>query len=398
MADNDVIKEPMPSFDLGIEDSVVYGNLTMANDFLSGNEVTSSPEDIEKNEPPKVAPVKKTVETKAPVKKEEEPPKVTGEELVNEFLTDPKEEEEDITPEDKTPKGEEPADNANSTFEDLSESLYEAGIFTVEDGEDPIKAKDADEFLELFQKEKVKGVSTVLENYLSKHGEDRKELFDAIFVKGVDPNKYLPVHNEATNFEKLDIENESNQEKVIRTFYTRAGWTKEKVDEKIEKLKNYADLEDEAKNMHPLLVKQDKEKLAAMEDEAEAIQLEKAEQDREYKAAITKVLQEKVKTKDFDGLPLDEKTASKAFDFLYSKKWKLPSGELLTDFDKAVLESKNPDNIANRVKMALLYMNNFDLTKVQKKAVAKESNQLFNKLVRKDSKTTKTPENTNAGW
>lgn len=388
---NDVIKEPLPSFDLGIENSIVYGNLEMADEFLSGKEVTSSSEKIEKVE-------KKEPPTKEEPKKEEKP---DGEELINTFLTGPEkdEDEEETSKEEEKPEEKKEAKTEDSTFETLSEELYEAGIFTVEEGEEPQKAKNPEEFLELFQKEKTKGVSTVLDNFLSKHGEDRRDLFEAIFVNGVDPQKYLPVYNEIENFEKLDITTEGNQEKVVKAFYTRAGWNKEDVETKIEKLKNYADLEEEATKMHPLLVKQDKQKLADMEEESARVEADKVEADKEYKAAISKVLQEKVKAKDFDGLPLDEKTAAKVFDFLYTKKWKLPSGELLTDYDKTILESKNPENINSRIKSALLWLNNFDMSKVQKKAITKESNQLFNKLIKKDpQKTIKTPDNTNSGW
>lgn len=397
MVENEIIKEAAPSFDLGIENSQIMGNLQDADTFLSGESVTAKSEDIEKATEADLKPIKKTVKKVEIEKTPEKEEKIDPEEAVNKFLTGEEEEEEEaeveVKPEDKASKEE------DSTFKTLSESLYEAGVFTTEEDEEPVFAETPEEFLELFNKEKSKGVSNVLENFLSKHGEDRRELFEAIFVNGVDPAKYLPVYNEVIDFEKLDMEDEANQERTLRTYYTRAGWEKAKVDSKIERLKNYAELEEEAKTVHPLLVKEDKQKLVKMEEDSAQVEADKIEADKEYKTAISKILQEKVKTKDFDGLPLDEKIAEKAFHFLYTKKWKLPSGELLTDFDKAVLESKNSDNVANRIKMALLYMNNFDLSKVQKKAITKESNQLFNKLVKKEPTKNKAANVVNnEGW
>ena len=391
MADTNVIQET--GFDFGIQDSTVLGDVKALNDFLTGEEVAGDPADIQKIE--KKEPEDKKEEDKKIDKKEEE-----KKPSVEDVLDMDKEEEEENKEEDKDDdKKEEPAGNA---FESFSKELYDLGVLTVdEEGEEPVLANSGEELRDLLNGEKEKGGISWITNYLERFGEDRRELFDAIFVKGVDPKKYLPVYNEVEKFEGLDITTEENQELTVRNWYSKLGYDKAQIDSKIEKLKLYSDLEDEAKIVHPKLVEQEKKKLSDMK-EAETAALEtQREADEQYKAQINKVLAEKLKTKEFDGIPLDDKTAAKAFDFMYTKKWKLPSGELLTDFDKYVLESKNPDKIANRVKLSLLALNNFDLSKVKKKAVSQESSSLFNSLSLKDkSKHTdkKTAAPSTGGW
>jgi len=391
MADETI---PVPSFDLGIESSGNYGNLDAAEAFLSGD--PKEIEKIEEEEEGVITAPKKEVKKEVPKKKEEEK-EVDKEELINTLLSEEKEEEEE---EEKIIKedGEEPKGELNH-FEVFSEELYKLGSFTTDDGEEPVIAKTPEEFLELFNAQKQKGATEWLENFLSKHGDDRRELFDAIFINGANPQEYLPVYNEVENFQNLDLDTEDNQESVVRSYYTKMGWEKDEVDSKVEKLKQYADLEDEAKRVHPKLVLQEQKKLEELNETAKNKQLAVAQADQEYKQHLTTLLQDKLKTKDFDGIPLDNKKATQAFDYLYTKKWKLPSGELLTDWDKFVLETKNPENLSKRVKMALLALNDFDFSSIKKTAITGKSSELFSKLAIKDAKQSNTKKQVdNSAW
>ena len=377
MAENTI---PVPSFDLGIENSAVYGNLKDAESFLSGTDTVLPSGEIEKNIPKK--------EEKEEHKKEE--PKedfkdLSGEDIAEVFLG------EEVAKKTIKDAVEEP-DEDLSQFESLTQELYKAGIFNAPEGEEPKIAKTAEEFATLFNEEKQAGASQWLEGYLSRFGEDRKEMFEAIFVNGVDPKEYLPTFNEVQSFENIDLELESNQELIVRSYYKKAGWSDDKINNKIEKLKSFADLEDESKTIHPILLGQEKEKLSVLSENKAEEQKNIIQADTEYKNSISKLLQDKVKEKQFDGIPLTEKDAQKAFDFLYSKKWKTKSGELLTDFDKFILDSKHPDNHSKRIKLALLELNNFDFSKIEKKAISKESNTLFSSLIhQKEKKINKQP-------
>jgi hypothetical protein len=96
-----------------------------------------------------------------------------------------------------------------------------------------------------------------------------------------------------------------------------------------------------------------------------------------------------VKAKEFDGIPINPKLATELQDFLLVDKWKTPSGETLTDFDRAILDLKRPENHAQKVKVGLiLKMLEKDptLSTIQRSGVTKKSDQLFGEVARQVSK------------
>jgi hypothetical protein len=96
-----------------------------------------------------------------------------------------------------------------------------------------------------------------------------------------------------------------------------------------------------------------------------------------------------LKTKEFDGIPLNPKLASELQDFLLVDKYKTPSGETLTDFDKTILELKRPENHAMKVKLGLLLKileKDPTLSTIQRTGVTKKSTQLFEEVARQTSK------------
>jgi hypothetical protein len=296
---------------------------------------------------------------------------------------------------EKTETEEEPEveieEGDKSQFELLSESLYKAGIFKGEVDEDTGEetthiAKTPEEFKKLFEGQLQMGMYQMINTYLSRFGEDRQQLFDAIYEKGVDPKEYLPVYNTLQSFKGLSIEaDESNQEKVVREFYTRAGIPEDKINKKIQTLKDTSYLQDEAETFLPQIIQQDEDRLKKQEADKEANRVAEEQKDAHYKTSIVKILTEKIKAKEFDGIPLTEKRAQQAFDYLYNKKWQ--SGDKkYTDFDKFILELNRPENHALKVKIGLLALDNFDLSKVKKQAISTESNELFSELTTKKTK------------
>lgn len=403
MAENTI---PVPQFDLGIENSNVLGNLKEAEAFLSDTVLpTESADDLEKIIPPKKEEKEEKKEEKKEDKKEEkEEKKKSAADVVNDFFSDKKDDEEDLEdekePEEKEKDPKDPPEGSNQ-FESFSQELYKLNVLSPDEGEDPVFAQTGEDLLALLNKEKQKGGIQWVENFLEQHGEDRRELFDAIFIKGVDPKDYLPAYNEALALENLDLEQEKNQEKVVREFYRRAKVPEEKIDTKIQRLKDIAELQSEAEDFHPQLLEQDKQKAAAIAEAAEEQNRNRAAIEHTYKESLIEIIREKQKGKDIDGLPVSPKILQEAFDFLSTKKWKLADGSLLTDFDKLILETKKPENVEKRLKIALLEKAGWDFSKIQKKAISTESNKLFESLAHKDIKNkakekSKAPES--SGW
>lgn len=386
--------------------------LSIENDFSQDEQVTDllfaddsadDLEDIKKKAKEKEEADKKktalkvppTTPPKKPIPEEEEETDETPIDGTKALFGDEEEEEtkdEASKEESKDEDKEEIEDEQEkSQFEILSTEFYKMGVFKPDVDEDSGEeithiAKTPEEFKKLFEYQQQTGMFAMIDNYLSKFGEDRYQLFDAVFNKGVDPKDYLPVYNALQDFKSMSLETEENQEKVVREFYKRSGLSDEKVGKQIQRLKDTAELQSEAEDLHPMIIKQDEQAIKKQEDDRLAIEQQEQQKDIQYKGSLVKILQEKLQSKDFDGIPVNEKVAQKAFDFMYNKKWQGKDGKKFTDYDKFLLELNKPENHALKVKVGLLALNNFDLAKVQKKAISKESSELFSELTQKKVK------------
>ena len=92
------------------------------------------------------------------------------------------------------------------------------------------------------------------------------------------------------------------------------------------------------------------------------------------------LLMKKLKSKEFDGIPINPQLANELQDYLLVDKWKAPSGELLTDFDRFILDMKKPENHAMKVKVALLFKileKDPTLSTIQKRVASKKGRNSF---------------------
>ena len=375
------------------------GNTELINDLMSPETTSTSPDEVQ----PIVKEVEEAPATPAPGKKTKEIDPDTdksddGESLISSFLEDSEEDEELPTPtKAKSPEEvsqEEPDSPDGNQFSALANDLFKLGVFTKdEEEEDDVAISTPEEFLERFQTEKKKGASEIVENFIGQFGEDYQKAFEAIFVKGADPKEYFSTYNNVVSFAEMDLSSTDNQIKVVRQTLIDQGFDEEDVDTEVERLQNYGDLENVATKYHKVLVKKEAQKLQKIEEQA-AIQLQQKQAVRnQYINNVQNILQEKLKTKEFDGIPLSPKTASELQDFLLVDKYKTVSGETLTDFDKAILELKRPENHEQKVKVALLLKileKDPTLSTIQKTGVTKKSNQLFTEVVRQVQKEKKT--------
>lgn len=381
-----------PSRSFGIEDTVEMGrgNAELLKDLLSPDTSTEDPDKVAPiEEEPKKEPKKEQKVDDDKAKKED----VTGDELILSFLG---EEEEGEEGEEKPKKEkvaeeeeEDEGDEEVSKFSALSKDLLKLGVFTADEGEEDIDIKSPEEFLERFNAEKKKGAIEIVNNFIGQFGEDYQQAFDAIFVKGVNPKEYLSTYNEIIDFSNLDLSVETNQEKVVRTALADQGFEPEDVDTEVERLKNYGDLEAVATKYNKVMVKKQAIKLKEMEQQAQEEQERKIAIKNQYIQNVQKTLQEKLKEKEFDGIPINPKLANELQDFLLVDKYKTASGETLTDFDRFILELKRPENHPMKVKVGLLLKilkNDPNLSTIQKRGVTKKSDELFTEVARQVTK------------
>jgi len=416
MADN---LETMGNFSIQDTMEMGMGNQELLNDLFSPETSTSNPEDVEpiiKDANAPEAPVAPAV----PKGKDIVPPKsvdgktdeekLDGQSMISDFLSDNEEDDE----EEDTPPVTKPAKPADADTEDtdadddsegtqftaLSNDLFKLGVFTSEDGEEEGSISTAEEFLERFNAEKKKGASEIVENFIGQFGEDYQEAFDAIFVKGVNPKEYFGTYNQVVSFAEMDLSDEGNQVKIMKQALSDQGFDPEDVETEIERLKNYGDLENVSVKHHKVLVKKEASKLQQMEATAEQELRQKQAIKNQYITNVQSILQDKIKNKEFDGIPINPKLATELQDFLLVDKWKTPSGETLTDFDRAILDMKKPENHEMKVKLGLLMKmleKDPTLSTIQRTGVTKRSNQLFGEVARQVTKGKTTGATGNTG-
>jgi len=388
------------------------GNQELLNDLFSPETSTSNPDDVtpiikdaDSPEAPAAPAVKKGKDIVPPksVDGKTDDEKLEGQSMIADFLSD---DDDDTEDDNDTPapaaKAKAPADAPvddddddtpqGTQFTALANDLYKLGVFTSDD-EEPETVNTAEEFLERFNEEKKKGASEIVQNFIGQFGEDYQEAFDAIFVKGVNPKDYFGVYNQVVNFAEMDLSNEDNQTKVIRQALTDQGFDPEDVDTEVERLKNYGDLESVAAKHHKVLVKKEAAKLNQLEQKSEAELQQKAQIRNQYIKNVQDILNDKVKSKEFDGIPINPKLATELQDFLLVDKWKTPTGETLTDFDRAILDMKKPENHAMKVKLGLLMKmleKDPTLSTIQRTGVTKKSNELFGEVARQVTKAKST--------
>ena len=413
MADN---LETMGNFSIQDTMEMGMGNQELLQGLFEPETASSNPEDVQPiiNEAnPPSAPSKpdvqrgkdivppKNVDGKTDDEKQE------GQSLISDFLSDDDDENDEDAPVAKTSKKQEVTDETaddsdeeseGTQFSALTNDLFKLGVFTNEEGEDEEPVSTAEEFLERFNVEKKKGASEIVQNFIGQFGEDYQEAFDAIFVKGVNPKEYFGIYNQVVDFAEMDLTDENNQVKIIKRALTDQGFEPEDVDTEVERLRNYGDLESVAGKHHKVLVKKEAAKLQQVESQAQQQLQQKQVVKNQYINNVQTILQDKVKDKEFDGIPINPKIASELQDFLLVDKWKTPSGETLTDFDRAILDMKRPENHEMKVKVGLLLKlleKDPTLSTIQRTGVTKKSNQLFGEVARQVTKSKTSGGNTN---
>lgn len=397
---NDLETPNLGNFSIQDTMEMGVGSTELLNDLMGPDTASASPDDI-KDITAEDTPAPASKPAKASAKVDEEPEKQEDtSKSITDFLLggDDEEEEEVIAPITKSKEA--PAaeaaedtdddDEAINPFAAFSKDLFKLGGFTKDEDEDDVQINTAEEFLERFESEKKKGASEIVENFIGRFGEDYQNAFTAIFVNGVDPKEYFGTYNAIQSFADLDLSEEGNQIAIIKQTLADQDYDPEDITTEIERLKNYGDLESVAAKHHKVLVKKEAAKLQKLEQEKAAQLQQQQAYKQQYSNNVTSILQDKLKAKEFDGIPLNPKLATELQDFLITEKWKTNSGENLTDFDRTVLELKRPENHEMKVKVALLLKileKDPTLSTIQKTGVTKKTDSLFGEVARQATKS-----------
>ena len=407
MSDN---LQPTAQGNFGIQDTMSVGgagDAQLLQDLMAPETATADSEavepivkEVEDTIPEQTPPAgKEIVKPQNPDGKTEEE-KRSGESLVNDFLNtdpdaEPEETEEVPTPVEPEQKDvldevqEEPTEPESGNFEALAKDLFNLGVFKKE-GEEEVSISTPEDFLARFESEKKKGAQELVQQFISQFGEDYQQAFDSIFVKGVNPKEYFGAYNNIVNFTEMDLSKEANQQSVMQQALADQGFEAEDISKEIERLKNYGDLEAVSTRHHKVLVKKEAKKLQQLEAASKQELQQKNAIKQQYVTNVQTILSDKVNEKEFDGIPINSNLANELQDFLLVDKWKTPSGETLTDFDRSILDLKRPENHELKVKVGLLLKmleKDPTLSSIQRAGVTKKSNQLFGEVARQVTKS-----------
>ena len=390
------------------------GDAQLLNDLMAPETASGNPEDVtpivNEIDTPKVEtndnpPRGKDITPPKSVDGKTDEEKESGESLIADFLTDSDEDDDEDDVQLDSPKDtskeeskdlDDDDDDADNKFTALSNDLFNLGVFNKEEDEE-VSISTPEEFLERFNAEKKKGASELVQNFIGQFGEDYQNAFDSIFVKGVDPKEYFGAYGKVVSFSEMDLSQEQNQVSIMKQALADQGFEPEDISKEIERLQDYGDLDTVATRHHKVLVKKEAKKLEKLDIEAQQIQEQKTEIKNQYVQNVQSILSDKVKEKEFDGIPINSNLANELQDFLLVDKWKTPAGETLTDFDRAILDMKRPENHEMKVKIGLLMKmleKDPTLSTIQRKGASKQTNKLFGEVARqvtkdKSSKSTK---------
>tara|TARA_R100000988_G_C4005422_1_gene172225 strand:+ start:909 stop:2186 length:1278 start_codon:yes stop_codon:yes gene_type:complete len=398
-----------PQGNFGIQDTMNVGgagDTQLLNDLMAPETAQADPEavepiikEVEDTLPEKTTPKGKEIKGELDGQSKEEKP--TGEDLINSFLSDDPdaetEEEEVVEEKAAEPESkdvldevveEEETETGTPNFEALANDLFNLGVFKKE-GEEEVSISSPEDFLARFESEKKKGAQELVQQFIGQFGEDYQQAFESIFVKGVNPKQYFGTYNNIVNFTEMDLSKEANQKQVMKQALTDQGFEAEDIDKEVERLKSYGDLEAVSTRHHKVLVKKEAKKLQQLEAQSQQELQQKNAIKQQYQTNVQTILSDKVKEKEFDGIPINSNLANELQDFLLVDKWKTPSGETLTDFDRSILDLKRPENHELKVKVGLLLKmleKDPSLSTIQRAGVTKKSNQLFGEVARQVTK------------
>lgn len=386
------------TLDMGVGDTQLLKDL-MVDDASAADadDLKSIDDKIEEDD---VSEKKDTAKKQVVTSKEEEDDDApSGEELIDQFLSTNEEAEEEEEEDDEKEvgakkketdeTGEDNEEVEEISFSALAKDLFNQGVFVKGEDEEDVEISTPEEFLERFNIEKKRGAAEWLDGFLGQFGEDRRQAFEAIFVNGVNPKDYFTIYNELEDFANIDLNDENNQKKVIKESLRDQGWENEDIEEELDRLSEIGDLEKVSQRHQKVLVKRDAKRLQEAQETAKVQLAQKQAIKEQYINNVKGILQDKIKTKDFDGIPMNTKFANELHDFLVVDKWRTASGETLTDFDRTILELKKPENHEMKVKLAALYKllkKDPTLSTIQRSAISKKSNQIFDEVARQVTK------------
>lgn len=331
-----------PEFDLGIKPIDFNSDDNYISPLLSEDTTEATPEEKEV-EPVEVADEKLEVEP------------------IEEEVVEESEEDEEI----------------EIDYGQFANLLASEGIFTDEELEG-VEFKDSSDILNLIKNKGVTEAEQNIKDFFEQAGQDAYDAYQAVILEKVSPEEYFTKSAKVASFEDMDLEYEENQEKVLRQYFKNRGIEDEAINARIERLKNIDELHSESEFAKDELVKKEKSDIEIMVKRAKEEAAAKEQESKMFADSISAKIEDALKQKQFNGLPVTKQAADKAKDYLTTIKYRdKKTGDLYTELQYFLLDIQKPQNIDRLISLALMEGQGWSTKTIEKKAISKSSSESF---------------------
>ena len=379
---------------LGVESSEVIDATTLLQDYNPGADV-----DLERmDEPAPAAPSKKVEEEEEvdPVKALKDEPFVKDEDTIQDLLeTYEAEEDTEEDPKKTTPvkkevvkqsTEEEPETNF---FEVFGKNLTKLGVFTPEEelDDDEEFEWNEDTFVAKFEDNARKLANEYIEQAFSKFGAQHRDFLMKVAQEGVDPRAYFEAMESQNFIEQYDIENETNQERIVFEYMRMLEPDRDpnEIAEEINDLKDLNKLEKKADQAKAKLSAYYAQKQQQLEQQA-IEQQQRMEYNRmQFTKTIEGSIQQAIQNGQIDNIPFDKRDEIELVKYITETPFQTRDGRPVTALYKDFVEAQqNPENI---LKLAKFLKSGLKVDSAIKKAVKEETKKLWDFGVTKKKRT-----------
>lgn len=380
---------------LGVESSEVIDATTLLQDYNPGADV-----DLEKmDEPAPAAPSKKVEEEEEvdPVKALKDEPFVKDEDTIQDLLEtyeaeedteeDPKKTSPVVKKETKQVKEEE--DGETNFFELFGKNLTKLGVFTPEEeSEDDEEFEwNEDTFVAKFEDNARKLANEYIEQAFSRFGPDHKEFLMKVAQEGVDPRAYFEAMESQNFIEQYDIENETNQERIVFEYMRMLEPDRDpnEIAEEITDLKDLGKLEKKAEQAKAKLANHYYQKQQMIEMETKRKQYEDEQARMRFAQTIEGSIRNAVQVGQIDNIPFSPRDVDELVPYLTDTPYKTVDGRPVTALYKDFVDAqRNPESL---LKLAKFLKSGLKVDSAIKKAVKEETKKLWDFGVTKKKRT-----------
>lgn len=321
--------------------------------------------------------------TKTKVKKEETPEDIERElaaSVQKQEVLQPKEEEVDI--------------DVIDTFNSLFSSLEEKGLVSKVPEDWSIETEE--DIAERFQYEGKVIASNYLEKLFSNYGDQNRKFVEDIVLKGLDPFEYLSEAKVINDFSNIDLEDEEVLKNVYLQYETQVlGTSPDKAKRNLKRIVDSGDLEEEGAEAHKELLKLKNQELENMASEKERKKESAVLVKEEAKKEVLDFINLANSKQTLNGVKVSGQELQDLFNYATEDRYSL-DGQLITEFDKDLLELRKPENIEQRVFLMYLLKNKFNIDRVALEKENRETKGLFESLKKKNRSKGFSDKGTNA--